>query len=602
MNKRNFIVVILVFFSKIFTVKCDNKCFVEFKFADYSIKHKDFDNERINIDEKKVNISDITNKHDALIFFQSLNSTHNEGNWTTDDKNICNENPYFLGVVIHKKTEIKNNIYSYPYPFELQPEDYEIMDFNTLKSNLTNNPNNYKDKCIVFYFNRNGYIENLKKCQKKIEVVGTKTSTWGGSESENKICEITELGNIKTKIEEDLKKKANHEFIKFKALEDEKDEINAKFNENEFDNVNLNLEDNNKCFPKTIKEIKDLGGKLEMELNQDGKYKLHVSFKRNFKITITPPKDFKVISIFEKPFVLYDVNFKDFNLSTIINEIAAKMSKMICDRNNDLEKEGGNIGAYELEHIFDIDRNNDYWYDNIGFDSKELNIKCYDKGNNNIDKKINNNNDLKDTCIFFKKDDIVEINFIIGEFSQLLKSVFIPINIEATDNYVLCDRVPKKLVVPLNIEEISKLKNDPDYDKKMEILIKQEFIKFLRRQGIKSETTGEGNMKIPQELFDLFNYNKTKKIEGIIDCCNVIIKFNDNAVGRYCKNEGSEDPTFFDPDTDEDYINNPTKPIIKTVHKEEYKKEQIQKKEIKKLCCCSGFLSKCCCCCCPSRN
>jgi hypothetical protein len=471
------------------------------------------------------------------------------------------------------------------------------MDFNTLKSNLRDNPNNYKDKCIVFYFNRNGYIENLKKCQEKIEVVGTTTSTWGGSESENKICEITNLGNIKTKIEKDLTKKANHEFIKFKALEDEKDEINAKFNENEFDNVNLDLKEN-KCFPKTIKEIKDLGGKLEMKLNPDGKYKLHVSFKRNFKITITPPKDFKVISIFEKPFVLYDVNFKDFNLSTIINEIAAKMSKMICDKNNDLNKEGGNIGAYELEHIFDIDRNNDYWYDNTGFDSKELNIKCYDKGNNNIDKKINNNNDLKDTCIFFKKDDIVEINFIIGEFSQLLKSVFIPINIEATDNYVLCDRVPKKLVVPLNIEEISKLKDDPDYDKKMKILIKQEFIKFLRRQGIQSETTGEGNMKIPQELFDLFNYNKTKKIEEIGDCCNVIIKFNDNAVGRYCKNEGSEDPTFFDPDTDEAFKKDPNHTIEEIHHKKGNITDQdIDPKLDKNLSYCAKCMTKCCYCC-----
>ena len=128
-------------------------------------------------------------------------------------------------------------------------------------------------------------------------------------------------------------------------------------------------------------------------------------------------------------------------------------------------------------------------------------------------------------------------------------------------------------------------------------MIKEEFIKFLRMQGIQSETIGEGNMKIPEELFDLLEkdyYGKITKVEQIEDCSRVIIQFNDNAVGRFCKKEGEEDPVPFDPDTDEKYKDNPNEPIVTINHQN---KEDIHDQKLNKnLGCCSKCM-KCCCCC-----
>lgn len=602
MVKRNFLIFILLFFLKIFTIKCDdNKCFVEFKFAGWDIECKESNDTKKDIELKKVKLDDIKNKPTALQLFNDLKRSNffNEGNGTTDDKNICDNNPDFLGVVIYKKVEIRDKCYHYEYIDLRNPgPDCEITSFDDLKKKINSNPVDYKDTCIVFYFERKGYIENIKKYEKEIKVVGIETTTWGGNGTEKEICKISKTDKIKTQIQDDLSTKDNHEFIQLKALIDEEKEINNKLNNTkEFDNVELDVKDNNKCLPKTIREIKELGGSFETKFNTFGKiYKINVSFKRNFTITIKPPTNYKVVSIFEKPFDLKNIKFKDFNLSTIIHEIASEMSKTVCDKNKDLKKEGGDVDGYDLEHIFDIDRNNDEWYEYIGYDSKELNITYTDEDSNIITKKITNDNDLKKECIFLKKNGIVKIEFVVGEFSQLLKSVFIQINIEPTDDYVLCDRVPKKLVIPLNIEEVTKLKDNPDFNEKFENLIKEEFIKFLRRQGIKSETIGENNLKIPKELFDLLKkdlYGKITNVEGMNDCEKVIIKFNDNAVGRFCKKEGEADPATFDPDTDEKYKDNPNEPIVTINHKKDDIPDQ---KLTKELGCCAKCM-KCCCCC-----
>jgi len=598
------LIFILLFFLKIFTIKCaDNNCFIEFKFADFDIKCKNRNDTKKDIEQKKVNLDDIKKYQKPLDLFNYLKtSDFFDSGWeTTDAKNICDNNPDFLGVVIYEKTEINNNCYSYGYIDLTNPKkNCEITSFDNLKTKINSKPGDYKNKCIVFYFESNGYIENIKKYEKEIKVVGIKTTTWGGGGEEKEICKISTTDKIKTQIQDDLSTKNDYEFIKLKALIDEEKEINNKLNKTkEFDDVALDVKDDNKCLPKTIKEIKDLGGSFETKFDIREKiYKINVSFERNFKITITPPTNYKVVSIFENPFE-YNIKFKDFNLSTIINEIASEMSKMIC--NTDLGKEGGQVGAYELNHIFDVDRNNDEWYEEIGYDSKELNITCTDKDNNIITKKITNDNDLKKEYIFLKKDDTVKIEFVVGEFSQLLKSVFIQINIEPTDDYVLCDRVLKKLVIPLNIEEVTKLKDNPDFNEKFENLIKEEFIKFLRRQGIKSNTNGENNLKIPKELFDLKTKNsindKIINVEGIHDCSKVIIKFNDNAVGRFCKKEGEADPAPFDPDTDEKYKDNPNSPITTINHTPIQENIQdIKKEDIKNLSCCAKCM-KCCCCC-----
>lgn len=602
---------ILLFFLKIFTIKCENKCFVEFRFGDWDIECKERNDKKKDIELKKVKLDDIKKKPTALQLFNELKISNffNEGNGTTDDKNICDNNPDFLGVVIYKKVEIRDKCYLYGYIDLRNPgPDCEITSFDDLKKKIDSNPVDYKDTCIVFYFERKGYIENIKKYEKEIKVVGIETTTWGGGGTEKEICKISTTDKIKTQIQDDLSRKKDYEFIQLKALIDEEKEINNKLNNTkEFDDVALDVKDGNKCLPKTIKEIKDLGGSFETKFDIREKiYKINVSFKRNFTITITPPTNYKVVSIFEKPFELNNIKFKDFNLSTIIKEIASEMSKIICDKDNNekLKKEGGNVDGYDLNHIFDIDRNNDHWYDDIGYDSKELNITCTDKDNHIITKKITNDDGLKKECIFLKKDGIVEISFVVGEFSQLLKSVFIQIYIEPTNDYVLCDRVPKKLVIPLNIEEVAKLKDDQDFKEKFKNLIKEEFMKFLRKQGIQSNTSGEINIKIPEELFDLLEKDSDgniKKVEQIEDCSRVIIKFNDNAVGRFCKKEGEADPAPFDPDTDEAYKNNPNSPITTINHTPIQENIQdIKKEDIKNLSCCAKCMK--CCCCCKNNN
>lgn len=597
---------ILLFFLKIFTIKCANKCFVEFEFAGLDIKCKEHNDTKKDIELKKVKLDDIKNKSTALDLFNSLKiSDFFDSGWeTTDAKNIYDNNPDFLGVVICNKVKIEDNCYYHNYiNLENPGTDYEVMSFSDLKTKIDSKPGDYKDKCIVFYFEKNGYIGNIKKYENKINVVGIETTTCGGRGTEKEICKISKTDKIKTQIQNDLSTKDNHEFIKLKALIDEEKEINNKLNgTNDFNDVELDVKNDNKCLPKTIGEIKDLGGSFEIKFDTNEKiYKINVSFERNFKITITPPKDYKVVSIFEKPFELNNIKFKDFNLSTIIQEIAAKMSIIVCDNRKDLDKEGGNVDGYDLGHIFDINKNNDYWYEEIGYDSKELNITCKDKDNNDIIKKITNDDDLKKECIFLKKGDIVEIEFVVGEFSQLLKSVFIQINIEPTDDYVLCDRVPKKLVIPLNIEEVTKLKDDPDFNEKFEKLIKEEFMKFLRRQGIKSNAIGENNLKIPKELFDLLKKNVDGEIinvEQINDCSKVIIKFNDNAVGRFCKKEGEADPAFFDPDNDEAFKKDPNHPIKEIHHKkDDITEQETEQKLDKNLGCCAKCMSKCCYCC-----
>ena len=131
-------------------------------------------------------------------------------------------------------------------------------------------------------------------------------------------------------------------------------------------------------------------------------------------------------------------------------------------------------------------------------------------------------------------------------------------------------------------------------------MIKNEFIKFLRKQGIQSETIGEINIKIPEELFDLLEKDcdgNIKKVEQIHDCSRVIIQFNDNAVGRFCKKEGEADPAPFDPDTDEKYKDNPNEPIVTINHKKDDIPDQ---KLTKELGCCAKCMK--CCYCCKNNN
>ena len=91
--------------------------------------------------------------------------------------------------------------------------------------------------------------------------------------------------------------------------------------------------------------------------------------------------------------------------------------------------------------------------------------------------------------------------------------------------------------------------------------------------------------------------------EPISDMRKIKIKFNNNAIGKYCKLNLNEDTAFYDPGMDNKYRNDKPQISDAKIFKIKIPNNILNKKSNKKIdnisnfslpnCCCQG---KCCCC------
>ena len=592
MNKRNFIVVILVFFLKIFTVKCDdenddNYVFVNiYNYANlYMIEG--------NLEEKKVKIDDdFTNKeYDKFIekisqkaFYEPYNQPRESFN-----KILKQNNPSKLQYIIVSNTvtnqdsffEFYNDCYDYNYYLkrvyslndEITSKEFKIYkDFSEMIDD-----NNYKQKTINLIYssadiNYNEYKNDIEKL--------------------NFNGQIINLNNLLITDDSILS------ILKCRAGLN--DIFNEKINENLKENIDNSININFSSDPakpdnKKIEVFLKLGGFFECT-NYDKASKtctVSAKYKRKINLHFKVPDNYEIVDYFKDntTFEIYLDNFK-------ISELLSKLFSFI-ENYNQLKKyklNQYNIKCYEIHSLFNtIEDSCDY--EELGIFANYLKIKGKTKDNVDFEKIINSKteyNNLQDSDIFeSKNNEIIDIEIDLGIYSELLKTDYVRITFEAPDGYELCDRLNKNVCFPIPLQLYENNHN-------------QCFFDSMRFLGIVSKNSDVIKLKFPKDFYELepvYDSDKGKPIK-IQDMGRFKVKLTSKTIGKYSKKSGSADPEPYDPDNDDEYKNdqrnyNDFKPNERESEQPEIPTEdcpKVEKSHIDKCACCGKCIVCCLCC------
>jgi len=596
MNKRNFFVVFLLFFLKIFIIKCtdDNYVFVKIYNCGtlYEIKGN-LEEKKVEIDEDFKNFKNFIKKISKKASYKPYNQPDEYFNKKLEK----DKQPVLKYIIVSNNVTKKDDFFDFYDYRDFQKicnlnEDIISKEFKIYKdfSEMIAD-DNYKQKTIHLMYSSSkiDYIEYKKiikelKIGVPIQTIELKNGVKNGVKIEDK--DINMLSILKNEYGYNI-------FTK---------KINEELEKNNYKDQVINFSsDISKTDNKKIGDFLKLGGIFECTHYDEASQTCDVSpkYKRKIKLHFKAPKDYEIVDYF-KDEITFDIYLDNFKISHLLKKLLSFIETYNTLKNYTLKPY--NIDCYEIHDFFNT-LENSHEYHEVGIFSKKLTIKGKNKDGNNFKKTINNETEYKglnDTDIFeSKNNEIIDIEIDLGIYSELLKTDYVILNFEAPNEYVLCDRLNKEVCFPIPLQHYE---NNHD----------QCFEDQMRFLGIKSKIEEEINLKFPKDFYDLEyvrDYMKDNPIK-IRDMYEIKVKLTHKTIGKYSKTPGSKDPEPYNPDNDEEYKNdkrnytNINPPV-------EYQPTEIPPigdppaptpvedkidKDIGKLGCCAKCLNSCCCC------
>ena len=460
-------------------------------------------------------------------------------------------------------------------------DDKYCDDFQIYKNfkDLTSDPDNYKGKCIIFYYFDDSYIEGLRGKITKIII-------------NHNIINVDE--NPDDVNDFDLYRSLiyNNDFLLSYMLSQR---IATILHKDAYKNNEVTLADGSNV---KIGDFVQKGGifiPVSQEISEDNGIivKCKLCYQVMVLLSFKTPTGYEVADYFSEfnrfGIVVDDTNKKNIKMlnDAIINEIC---------RYNDFKsyKLGLDMNVhFSGESYFTQEDDPEYY----GLNANSVAISYFDEHNSRKDIVITKENENEYNSNLFNPSNEIVVEIDLGKYSDILKTIFVIATVESPDErYTVNDRLgnnEKCLSIPVQGYET-------DYTQAF-----YDYLRFTGLDNVRIEGEGTEKIKIPKDFYNIIQMQSyyNDQDEPISDMRKIKIKFNNNAIGKYCKLNLNEDTAFYDPGMDNKYRNDKPQISDAKIFKIKIPNNILNKKSNKKIdnisnfslpnCCCQG---KCCCC------
>lgn len=540
MIKRNFLIVVLLFFFKILFVQCTEK--------EVKIRYIHYDSKNVSkfISPKKETKLKITNKKITKAEVKDL-LKKTEYSYDGLPDNFDGDYDSYL-IEIYKL----NDKYEYSDRFNVLSEDVDEITLDEEKYNKID-----ESYSVDFIFFTNSAIKNIRKSKiSKVKVNET----------------ILEL-NDKIEIYKYLEFLPNNEINPiFKEItkQDLTGTINLKkesFGE-ALSNItfkeylkNIDEKSLNSC------EIKnnDKEYNCYSDKSEDLIFEFNCKIKRNVNINIITPNGYVLDADSSNKFSL-NLILDDFSIKGILESLINALKEYF----KDLENKKIIIDS-EFKPTYDLDCLS-YEFNAI---DEPIDPKKYTLTNTNSDTKTINNNDDINSVDIFNLTDNSTIDIEVGERCELLKTMIAEIEFKPLEGTEVNSKIKKDTYkILLNLKDSS-----PEN-------LKKQIIDYFKSKKV------EGYY-IPEDFYEQFLNTDGFYIKGTHDHFELSINLNEKAKGTFLKPKGAPDP-------DLEYFKNYKEEDGKPINPPQYIPPVQEQKDTPKLdkntqCCatCGGKCLKC---------
>ena len=295
--------------------------------------------------------------------------------------------------------------------------------------------------------------------------------------------------------------------------------------------------------------------------------------------------------------------FSEFNrFGIVVDDTKQKNIRMLNDAIINEICRYNNFKSYKLGMHMNVHFSGGSYFtqeddpDDYGLNANSVVISYFDENNSSKEIVITKENENAYNWNLFNPSNEIVVKIDLGKYSDILKTIFVIATVESPDEkYTVNDRLgnnEKCLSIPVQ-------GYGADYTKAF-----YDYLRFKGLDNVKTEGEGTEKIKIPKDFYNIIQMQSyyDDQDEPISDMRKIKIKFNNDAIGKYCKLKLEEDTEFYDPDMDNKYKNDKPLSDVK-IFKIKISNNIPNKKSNKKIdnisnfflpnCCCQG---KCCCC------